>query len=130
MRPSHADGDVPAALAALRARGVRAVVEVIGAGPLSLLPLRDVTADWIHLDPGLTHAVLADPRSALVVEHTVALARGLGTIVVAHAADEAPTAWRTSRGCEVLAGESALLTAAQLEEWLGTEGDAVSPGLD
>ncbi len=83
-----------------------------------MLGLRDLPADWIRLSPDLTRDVLADPRLALVVEHTVALARGLGTVVLAEGVDESTAAWLTRRGCQVLAGESAVLTTGQVTEWL------------
>jgi EAL domain-containing protein (putative c-di-GMP-specific phosphodiesterase class I) len=119
--------DVPTALAALRARGIRTAVDVSAAGPLALLGLRELPADWIHLDPDLTHEVLTDPRLALVVEHTVALARGLGIAVLADGGDGHTTAWLTRRGCEVVAGESAALTTGQLTEWLHRADDAAVP---
>jgi EAL domain-containing protein (putative c-di-GMP-specific phosphodiesterase class I) len=114
--------DVPTVLAGLRARGVRTAVDASCGGPLALLGLRDLPADWIRLDPDLTREVLVDPRRALVVEHTTALARGLGTAVLADGADAATTAWLTRRGCDVLTGEAAVLTAGQLTAWLRTEG--------
>jgi diguanylate cyclase (GGDEF)-like protein len=116
------DDDVARALSGLRARGIRTAVDVRGAGPLALLGLRDLPADWIRLSPDLTRNVLADPRLALVVDHTVALARGLGIAVLAEGVDGATAAWLAQRGCEVLAGESAVLTAGQVAEWLRKDG--------
>jgi EAL domain-containing protein (putative c-di-GMP-specific phosphodiesterase class I) len=126
-RSAEPSDDVATTLAGLRARGIRTAVDVSGTGPLALLGLRDLPADWIRLHPDLTRNVLVDPRLALVVEHTVALARGLGTAVVADGVDERSTAWLTRLGCEVLAGESAVLTAGQLAEWLRTEDGAGRP---
>ena len=122
-----ATDDVAPALSGLRARGIRTAVDVRGSGPLALLGLRDLPADWIRLSPDLTRDVLADPRLALVVEHTVALARGLGIVVLAEGVDESTAAWLTGRGCEVLAGESAVLTAGQVAGWLRTENGAGRP---
>jgi predicted signal transduction protein with EAL and GGDEF domain len=110
--------DVATALSGLRAHGIRTAVDVCGAGPLALLGLWDLPADWIRLSPDLTRNVLSDRRLALVVEHTLALARGLGIVVLAEGVGEPTAAWLTGRGCQVLAGESAVLTAGQLAGWL------------
>jgi diguanylate cyclase len=119
--------DVATALSGLRARGIRTAVDVGGAGPLALVGLRDLPADWIRLSPHLTRDVFADPRLALTVEHTVALARGLGTVVLTEGVDGSTAAWLAERGCEVLAGESAVLTAGQVDGWLRSETGAGRP---
>jgi EAL domain-containing protein (putative c-di-GMP-specific phosphodiesterase class I) len=119
--------DVATALSGLRARGIRTAVDVCGAGPLALVGLRDLPADVIRLPPDLTRDVLADSRAALTVEHTVALARGLGTVVLAEGVDGSTAAWLAERGCEVLAGESAVLTPRQVDGWLHSEDGAERP---
>jgi diguanylate cyclase (GGDEF)-like protein len=121
--------DVPTALAGLRARGIRTAVDVSCGGPLALLGLRDLPADWIRLDPDLTREVLVDQRLALVAEHTTALARGLGIAVLADGADAPTAAWLARRGCDVLTGEAAVLTAGQLTGWLRTVA-ATPPGAE
>ena len=118
VRPDPGDDRVGNVLADLRARGIRTAIDVAGAGPLGLLALPDLPADWLRLPPQLTRKVLADPRTTLVVEHTIALAHGLGTAVLADGADDATTAWLVRRGCEVLSGESAVLAPDTLAEWL------------
>jgi predicted signal transduction protein with EAL and GGDEF domain len=127
-RPAPGDDRVGDVLADLRARGIRTTIDVTGAGPLGLLALPDLPADWLRLPPQLTRKVLADPRTALVVEHTIALAHGLGTAVLTDGADEATTAWLVRRGCEVLSGESAVLAPDTLAQWLraqrGAEGES------
>ena len=57
----------------------------------------------------------------------MALARRLGTVVLAENVDGPTTAWLTRRGCEVLAAESAVLTGAQVAAWLRTESGAGLP---
>ena len=120
--------DVPTALAALRARGSARRSTSPRAGPLALLGLRNLPADWIRLDPDLTREIAADPRLAHVVEHTVALARGLGIAVLADGADGPAAAWLTRRG---LRGRSPgcprALTAGQLAERLRRVDDAAVP---
>jgi EAL domain-containing protein (putative c-di-GMP-specific phosphodiesterase class I) len=126
VRPADASVSVPAALSGLRTRGIRAAVDMSVAGPLTLLALPDLPVDWIRLAPDLTRGVLADPRAALVLEHTLALAGGLGIVVVAEATDESTTAWLTRRGCRVLASESAVLSSTQLVEWRRTADEAAA----
>ena len=118
LRPTPDAEGIAEALATLRTRGIRTALDVVGTGPFALLGLRDLPVDWLRPAPELTRDVLADPRAGLVVEHTVALARGLGMAVLADSADAATTTWLTRRGCEVLAGESAGLSAERLSEWL------------
>ena len=55
------------------------------------------------------------------MEHTVALAHGLGTVVLTDGADDATTPWLVRRGGEVLVGESAVPVGDRLAEWLPTE---------
>ena len=80
-----------------------------------------------RFSPDLTRNVLVEPRLALVVEHTVTLARSLGIVVLAEGVDESTAAWLTGRGCEVLVGESAVLTAGQVAGWLRTDNGAGRP---
>ena len=87
----------------------------------------ELPADWIRLSPDLTRDVLTDPRLALVVEHTVALAHGLDIAVLAEGVDESTAAWLATRGCAVLAGESAVLTGGQVDGWLRSENGAGRP---
>jgi EAL domain-containing protein (putative c-di-GMP-specific phosphodiesterase class I) len=57
----------------------------------------------------------------------VALARALGNVVLAEGVDGSTAAWLAERGCEVLAGESAVLTARQVDGWLRSDGGAERP---
>jgi EAL domain-containing protein (putative c-di-GMP-specific phosphodiesterase class I) len=117
---------LPPLLAALRARGLHTAIDGHGPGALALARLRDLPADYVHLDPALTGDVVADPRCALVVGHTVALARALGTHVVAESADEQTKAVLTRLGCTVLAPPLRPLPADEFEVWLRRD-DAVQP---
>jgi EAL domain-containing protein (putative c-di-GMP-specific phosphodiesterase class I) len=109
---------LPALMAALRARGLRTTVDGHGPGVLALARLRDLPADHLHLDPGLTRDVVADHRACLVVRHTVALARALGTAVSADAADEHTNAVLSRLGCTVLRPLAQPVPGDELEEWL------------
>jgi diguanylate cyclase (GGDEF)-like protein len=120
--------EVSSLLAALRARGLHTVIEGQGQGPgaLALARLRDMPADHVHLDPALTGDVVTDQRCSLVVAHTVALARALGTHVLADSADEHTDAVLTRLGCTVVRSPVPPLPADEFGAWLRRD-DAVQP---
>lgn len=120
--PGPAVVDVPGLLAALRTRGVRTAVDGFGPGVLALGRLRDLPVDEIHLDPGLARDVGTDPRAALVVQHTVALAGALGSTVVAEDGDTTPDLVRV--GCLVLRrpDSAPILSAGRFGPWLQQTG--------
>jgi diguanylate cyclase len=99
--PLQAFPDAVGLLHAVRARGIRTAVQAPGAGLLTLAAIRDLPADRLHLDSDLTDAVDTDPRAALVVEHTVALARALGHAVMADATTGAAAVALAGLGCDV-----------------------------
>jgi diguanylate cyclase (GGDEF)-like protein len=118
---------LPAVIAALSARGLRTTVDGHGPGVFALAGLRDLSADHLHLDPALTRDVVADQRSCLVVGHTVALARALGTDVSADAADEHTNAVLSRLGCMVLRPLAQPVPGDELEEWLRRRDHVRSP---
>jgi diguanylate cyclase (GGDEF)-like protein len=92
-------------LAALRAAGVRVVLDRFGAGLPPLASLRDLPVDGIKLDPSYTSGVVDDPAAARVARGVAALARELGLMTVADGVDTAEQAdvlrgagWRYAQG--------------------------------
>jgi diguanylate cyclase (GGDEF)-like protein len=119
---------VPPLLAALRSRGIATAVEAYGSGALVLARLRDLPVDRIALDPAVAAEVLSDPKASLVVGHTVALARALGSTVHADSVDVHTDATLTRLGCEVLHAGTGPLPADGLEQWL-RQLDSSEPGI-
>ncbi|MGY1695428.1 putative bifunctional diguanylate cyclase/phosphodiesterase [Geodermatophilus sp. SYSU D00814] len=76
----------------LRDLGVRTSIDDYGSGYSSLGYLRRLPADELKLDRSLTQDLGADPAAALIVQHTVALAHGLGLTVVAEGVEDLSTA--------------------------------------
>jgi diguanylate cyclase (GGDEF)-like protein len=109
---------VPPLLAALRSRGIPTAVEAYGSGAVALARLRDLPVDRIALDPAVAAEVVTDPKASLVVGHTVALARALGSTVHADSVDARTDATLTRLGCEVLHPGTGPLPADGLEQWL------------
>ena len=113
-----APDEVATLLAAMRSRGLRTTVDSSGLGALALARLRDLPADFLHLDPALTGDVVRDSRAALVVGHTAALARALGCTVTAEASDAATNAVLTRLDCLVLHAPLPTSTADDVRSWL------------
>jgi EAL domain-containing protein (putative c-di-GMP-specific phosphodiesterase class I) len=109
---------VPTLLAALRSRGIPSAVDAYGGGAVVLARLRDLPVDRIALDPAVAAAVVSDPNAFLVVGHTVALARALGSVVHATSVDARTDAALIRLGCQVLGAGAGPLTAEGLEQWL------------
>jgi EAL domain-containing protein (putative c-di-GMP-specific phosphodiesterase class I) len=76
----------------LRDLGVRTSIDDYGSGYSSLGYLRRLPADELKLDRSLTRDLDSDPAAALIVQHTVALAHGLGLTVVAEGVEDLATA--------------------------------------
>jgi hypothetical protein len=72
--------------------------------------------------------VVTDRRASLVVGHTVALARALGSTVHTDSVDVHTDATLTRLGCEVLRAGTPPLPAEDLVRWLG-QLDAGQPGI-
>jgi diguanylate cyclase (GGDEF)-like protein len=86
----------------LHTRGLRTAVCGSGAAVLPLPGMHRLPAERFHLDPQLVHDALTDPRAGAVVEHTAALARALGIVVVADLPADHPAAGLLARlGCRV-----------------------------
>ncbi|WP_167760473.1 EAL domain-containing protein [Blastococcus sp. CT_GayMR16] len=118
--------DAPHAVPPLRSRGIPTAVEAYGSGAVVLARLRDLPVDRIALHPAVAAEVVADPTAALVVGHTVALTRVLGSTVHADSVDVHVDATLTRLGCEVLHAGSGPLPADEFEAWLRRD-DAVRP---
>jgi diguanylate cyclase (GGDEF)-like protein len=119
---------VPPLLAALRSRGIPTAVEAHGTGAMVLARYRDLPVDRIALDPAVAADVVSDPKASLVVGHTVALARALGSTVHADSVDVHTDATLTRLGCEVVHAGTGLLSAEALAQWL-RQLDGSEPGI-
>nr|WP_246315156.1 bifunctional diguanylate cyclase/phosphodiesterase [Kineococcus aurantiacus] len=87
-----ADPDRALAVArALTRRGVQLSIDDYGTGYSSLAYLTDLPATELKLDRAFTARVLAEPRTAQIVEATVALAHRLGLRVVAEGVEDEDT---------------------------------------
>jgi diguanylate cyclase (GGDEF)-like protein len=120
--------EVPTLLSTLRSRGIPTVVEVYGSGALALARLRDLPADRIALDPEVVAEVVTDSRTSLVVGHTVALARALGSTVHADSSDAWTDASLARLGCTVLRTPTGVLAADAVELWLSEQATG-APGM-
>jgi predicted signal transduction protein with EAL and GGDEF domain len=116
-----------AQLAVLRARGLHTAIDGHGPGALALAGLRDMPADYLHLSSALTGDVVTDPRCALVVGHTVALARALGSHVLADSIDERTDAVLVRLGCTVVRRQVGPLPTDEFEAWLRRSDTLRSP---
>jgi diguanylate cyclase (GGDEF)-like protein len=107
----------------LRQAGIRIVISDFGSGLASLAVLRDATIDGLVLDAGFMEGLGQDPRSILVVEGVVALARTFGVKVKAPGVKDSAQAellraigcdcaWGPYFGPPMLAGELALAGSA------------------
>ena len=75
----------------LTRRGVQLSIDDYGTGYSSLAYLTDLPATELKLDRAFTARVLAEPRTAEIVEATVALAHRLGLRVVAEGVEDEST---------------------------------------
>jgi diguanylate cyclase (GGDEF)-like protein len=92
-------------LGELRELGVATSIDDYGTGYSSLAYLRSLPADELKLDRSLTMDVASDPRAAVIVKHTVALAHDLGLDLVAEGVEDAETAAvLADLGCDVIQG--------------------------
>jgi EAL domain-containing protein (putative c-di-GMP-specific phosphodiesterase class I) len=89
----------------LRDLGVRTSIDDYGTGYSSLGYLRRLPADELKLDRSLTQDLDTDPAARLIVEHTVALAHGLGLTVVAEGVEDLAVAGvLADLDCDVVQG--------------------------
>src|SRR3712207_3291064 len=84
-------------LGELRRLGVRTSIDDYGTGYSSLAYLRHLPADELKLDRSLTRDVGRDPRAAVIVRHTVALAHDLGLALVAEGVEDDDTDRKSTR---------------------------------
>ncbi|WP_324277270.1 bifunctional diguanylate cyclase/phosphodiesterase [Blastococcus brunescens] len=108
-------------LGELRRLGVRTSIDDYGTGYSSLAYLRNLPADELKLDRSLTHDVGTDPRAAMIVRHTVALAHDLGISLVAEGVEDDETAEvLTALGCDVAQGYAIArpMPVADFMSWL------------
>ncbi|BCJ50701.1 hypothetical protein Asp14428_21760 [Actinoplanes sp. NBRC 14428] len=81
-----------AALAPLRARGLRLAIDDVGAGYSSLRHIVITAPDVIKLDRGIVTGLAGDPVLTVVTRALVDLARGVGAVVVAEGVETAADA--------------------------------------
>jgi diguanylate cyclase (GGDEF)-like protein len=92
------DGEVAIeTLRALKALGLRLVVDDFGVGFASLTFLREAPVDGIKIDRRFVSQMLADGRDLAIVGSLVRLARGLGLDVVAEGVESAEQSQRLAR---------------------------------
>ncbi|MBL0940168.1 MAG: EAL domain-containing protein [Gemmatimonadaceae bacterium] len=84
-------------LRALKALGLRLVVDDFGVGHASLTFLREAPVDGIKIDRRFVAQLMADQRDQAIVSSMVRLARGLGLDVVAEGVETAEQARRLAR---------------------------------
>ncbi|GAA0309012.1 hypothetical protein GCM10009528_27970 [Kineococcus aurantiacus] len=109
-----------AVLTALRELGVRISIDDYGTGYSSLAYLRELPLDELKLDRSFTRNLATDPRTAAIVESTVALAHSLGLAMVAEGVeDDAVLRRLRAAGCDLAQGYhvSRPLPAAALSAW-------------
>lgn len=117
---------------ALTRRGVQLSIDDYGTGYSSLAYLTDLPATELKLDRAFTVRVLSEPRTAEIVEATVALAHRLGLRVVAEGVEDEATR-DVLRRLDVDESQGYLharpLPPADLVRWLATvaQGLVVAP---
>ena len=100
---------------------MRTSIDDYGTGYSSLAYLRGLPADELKLDRSLTVDVASDPRAAVIVKHTVALAHDLGLDLVAEGVEDVETAGvLADLGCDVIQGYllARPMPVAAFLEWL------------
>jgi len=84
-------------LRALKALGLRLLVDDFGVGYASLTFLREAPVDGIKIDRRFIGQMLVDPRDLAIVSSLVRLARGLGLDVVAEGVESVEQSQRLTR---------------------------------
>ncbi|MBV8686380.1 MAG: EAL domain-containing protein [Alphaproteobacteria bacterium] len=94
-----------AALRAWRALGVGVSIDDYGTGQSSLAYLQTLPATELKIDKSFVATIATEPRNAIMVRSTIALAHELGLKVVAEGVeDEACLAALRSMGCDLAQG--------------------------
>lgn len=95
------DAPIIACLHRLRAAGVRVALDDFGTGYASLIHLRDFPADLLKIDRSFVAGLPGDEGSQKIVRAIVALAHGLGKLVVAEGIEtEAQRDFLRGLGCD------------------------------
>jgi EAL domain-containing protein (putative c-di-GMP-specific phosphodiesterase class I) len=76
-------------LGALRAAGVRIVLDNLGTGYSTLYHLRNFRLDKVKIDRSFIHTMMSERESANIVRALVGLGRGLGLAVAADGVEDA-----------------------------------------
>jgi EAL domain-containing protein (putative c-di-GMP-specific phosphodiesterase class I)/GGDEF domain-containing protein len=94
-----------AALASWRALGVNIAIDDYGTGQSSLGYLQKLPATELKIDKSFVQAINSDPRNAIMVRSTIALAHELGIRVVAEGIEDAAClATLAEMGCDTAQG--------------------------
>jgi EAL domain-containing protein (putative c-di-GMP-specific phosphodiesterase class I)/CHASE2 domain-containing sensor protein len=98
-------GQAVAALNSWRSLGVHVSIDDYGTGQSSLGYLQTLPADELKIDMSFIRTISTDPRNAIMVRSTIALAHELGLKVVAEGVEDLPCleALRTM-GCDIAQG--------------------------
>ena len=100
--------DVPAMsklLAQLRSFGVRIAIDDFGTGYSSLAWLKNLPADYLKLDQGLSADILGSDRDAVVLRGVIGMARSLGLTVIAEGVEsQGQLALLAQEGCALYQG--------------------------
>ena len=89
-------------IADVREIGVGLALDGFGSGHASLNNLRDFDLELLKLDDGLVAGLATRAENAIVMRHTIALARELGVATLAEGVDDAETVERLAAlGCEL-----------------------------
>lgn len=113
--------DLPASartLAQLRAAGCRVAIDDFGTGYSSLAYLKDLPADYLKLDQGLSAEIAGSERDRVVVRGAIEMARSLGLSVIAEGVEsEAQLRLLAREGCSHYQGflRAGALNVAALE---------------
>jgi EAL domain-containing protein (putative c-di-GMP-specific phosphodiesterase class I) len=94
-----------AAIAALRAQGLRVSLDDFGTGNASLTYLRQLRPDEVKIDRSFIAAVLESPADQAIVRSTISLAHSLGAKVTAEGVEDAATLdWLRRAGADAAQG--------------------------
>ncbi len=92
-------------LAQLRASGCRVAIDDFGTGYSSLAWLKELPADYLKLDKGLSGEILGGERDSVVLRGVIGMARSLGLSVIAEGVEtEGQLALLAREGCTLYQG--------------------------